>query len=246
MARYEEAYCTALDRLVAAEELERFPVRYLDGLYCPECRAAKLNIANGRLITAARAVHRTDCMLDADLLSQRQILALLDRPEGKAQIKWQLDKLMSGCGVDIAPQGEMPKRCIPRKRLTLPFRAEDWDTIKLFYGVVDVVWSGFNRNTRYELAIYLPDSAKSLCRVMLAESVTEQLAPAVIPPDDGRRRCALAFLGKFLSRRSIDQPFMLGAAQRGWAISARYLSGPRHKYSLSPVQVYKPQEKKPE
>ena len=241
MARYEEAYCAVLDRLVAEDELEHFPERYLDALYCPECRSAKLNGANGRLVTAARASHRDDCLLARDTLTQRQIQVMLDRPEGRAQIGWQMDRLLAQCGLDIAPEGEMPMLRIPQKRLTLPFRDEDWDTLKLFYGVVDVVWLGFNQNTRYELTLYLPDSVKPLCQLKLVESVTEQLDPAVIPPDDGRRRCALVFLGKFLSQRSADLP--LAAAQRGWAISARYLSGPRHKYHFVPVQYYKPREK---
>lgn len=239
MAKYEEAYCAALERMAAEEELAHFPARYLDALYCPECRGAKLNWVNGRLTADGRAAHREGCLLARDTLTQRQILAQLDQPEGQAQIRWQLAHLLRQCGVDATPTGAMPEQRVPQKRLTLPFRADDWDTVKLFYGVLDAVWLSFNQNTWYELTLYLPDAVKPLCQVKLAESVAEQLDAAVIPPDDGRRRCALAFLGKFLSRRSVGTPLMLGVAQRGWAIDARYLSGPRHKYNIAPVQFYK-------
>ena len=84
---------------------------------------------------------------------------------------------------------------LPRKRIDIAFRPEDFNRYKLFYGYVSVKWERDERRNKYRILLYHIKKEHMVCRISITEAVYKHINRKY--KFDDQRKCNVVFLAIF-------------------------------------------------
>lgn len=171
-----------------------FSNNYKNSFWCPECRIAQLsyhNAATPYFSTYPNSSHAGNCSLQQDEMSASDIKAFVGNNKNREKIMRQMDSLMhlllsetETTKSNVQSFNPFPKQAIPvthikvtatrrfpRKRIDAPFRNEDFNCYKFFYGDVILTWEKNNACGGYKIILRSLETKKFLCRINITDRV---------------------------------------------------------------------------
>lgn len=179
---------------------KKYSEEYYGNLFCPECNTPQLSLIKNSFLRGYRDQrHSDDCSKSFKPISQRNFKNLLQDVTSLNQVNQRLKKIIerllfnkiertnpflakvtnNHCELcDIIPS-EVENRDsiynIPCKSLNAPFYDDDYNTLKFFYGKVDIKLSkkeNKKSNTEfYVLSFYKPNIDYILCSLSMSVAV---------------------------------------------------------------------------
>lgn len=194
---------------------------YKDSLLCPECRKARLSFVNAEKAyfrTSQNAQHAENCSRKQLAMSSREVAKWLRDPEGIQSAIRQMESILVTLldeasailripkdvgnnmtrGVQRIPQKVgIRTKPFPRKRIDIEFSEDDFDTTKLFYGIIRFKWEKEENKAGYKALLYHPIKKYLLCKLYVSENVYTHL-PIELKQNFGNDfKCAVAFFAEF-------------------------------------------------
>lgn len=241
--KFEEAFNSKTGKLVTIQKIatiykhdpKLYKSNFHDNLYCPECRQAKLIYVNDNspyYRTSPNSVHKLDCSLAQDIMTQKQAKAYIEDPKNKDKIVRQLETILHSClkgassitGLlhkypktpvkcteDNCTQNIQISKYLSRKRIdnynSVHSNPDDFiDKLKIFYGIVYIKWLKIKKAENYYLFLRSQKTSKLLCRISVSSKVYKHITKSIGTPTDGLYY--IAFLAEFSSQynqRAIKQ-----------------------------------------
>lgn len=203
--------------------LDIFVKEYKDHFLCPECHTASLTFVNASIPyfrTYPNSKHLDDCFLKQEEMDQAQLKNYLADKDNTDSVNRQIQNALASLFVNnqefnsdkeaghMAYTSASPRsfesiyerKRIPRKRIDLPFREEDFDCTKIFYGTVNLQWLKAKHSNSYKLILSSPTAHKRLCILAVTEKVYMNLNPTYKNQDF--YLCNIAFLSEFQKERN--------------------------------------------
>lgn len=224
--KFEEAYCSHAKKTLTIQKVaavykfdtEEFVKHYKEGLYCPECKEAKLSYNNAAIPyfkTYPKAKHCENCSLRQEEMGAKEIKEYIDSKEGKERAERNIESLMirlldestdyriKGKNIKANEESERPnsstpltksnsRKRFPQKRIDTMLSEEDLDIFKLFYGTVNICWECDNRSNDFKLILRNKTNRKFLCKIRVTTSVYSHINPSY--KFEGYRECKIVFL----------------------------------------------------
>lgn len=179
---------------IYAKDPTNFSCNYKNSFWCPECRIAQLaynNAATPYFCTYPNVSHADGCSLRQDEMGSRQAKSFVDNANNREILTRQLDSLLHLLlsenaaeskrilsysatrkpTVPLARAVTAAGRRFPHKRIDTPFREQDIDCYKFFYGDVNLTWEKSNTGCGYKILLRNIKTDKFLCRINVTANV---------------------------------------------------------------------------
>lgn len=191
-----------------------------DSLICPECKNVPLiynNAATPYFSVYPKAIHSESCTLRQDEMDADEASRFLSDITNKQIIQRQMDSLISQILSEASPKLANPKAAfmqstfskssksktpvsskrLSRKRIDLPFREEDFNCEKIFYGRVHLKWEKCSNSSQDAYKILLCHTVKKtlLCKLKITSKVYSYLPSKYKSINE--LECAVAFVALF-------------------------------------------------
>lgn len=179
---------------------EQFASDFDRKMLCPGCRKVHMSYVNAdtpHFRGYKGEDHAEDCIYEKEEMDPTEVKKLHDDPTGENAIIRQIDRLViqflreggqaTGKGGIIKPsppeddQMVFPKKRwqndknIPRKQLNAPFRENDFENEKLFYGKVHIKWEQEINSDKMKILIYGIPSKRFICKLYISKKVYTHL-----------------------------------------------------------------------
>lgn len=175
--------------------------KYKEHLFCPECRIARLSFNNAELpyfSTYPRALHGDDCSLTQDEASAKITTDFLKDKRNLDEISRQINSVVrilleektetnsikrtiknttnnNGSKIVATKKHTHKKPRVPRKRIDIPFRSDDYNVEKIFYGDVLLKWKYYPDEKCYRLLLYHPVKKNFRCSIKITMRVYDHI-----------------------------------------------------------------------
>ena len=192
MRKIEEAYICKLNKKISINELIELRhnnIELLDclknELLCPICKEAKLSFifrkSTPYLKTKNGEKHQKNCILNQPVMTENERKNFIDTAKPITIIK-QLEKINNlllgnkSSKQSIGDSSEQHyqrsnKKIIPHKRIDYCLDNDDLDTIKYFYGKVNIRWSYDNSKNNYWLNVLSVNNKINYCNIKITANV---------------------------------------------------------------------------
>lgn len=180
------------------QNIMQFDYEYKGFLYCPECKCAKLsyhNAAHPYFSAYPKAKHEEDCSLSQETIPSSKSEKYVNDTANKKSIENQMDHLI----LLLSDQQELVRKdssiskklsedqsCfsldrsvsiqskkLPRKRIDISWRPDDYDCYKLFYGTIYLKWEKYEEG--YKILMYPRKGDRLMCKLRVKETVYQYL-----------------------------------------------------------------------